>query len=232
MSDRFEKWSWSALGVYRKCHLWAKFKYLDRLPEPKHEKDDRRDRGTARHKLAEDFILADAAPFPEELTKFAGPLTDVRDIRKNNLGVVELEKPFYLDQNWRPTTEENRWLVVIPDIKVTVPGELNLTIDNKTGKKYGNEMSHYGQTELYSIVSWILDPSYEEYEAELWYLDLPETWQIVFRPTKLEAARAKLDAEVAKMMEDKWFRPSPSKMNCKYCPYNRKGGGQCPVSAV
>lgn len=232
MQERFSKWSWSMLGVYRTCHLWAKFKYLDRLPEPPREKEDARDRGTARHSMAEEFILADNAPFPAPLIKFEGPLTDVRDIRKNHLGTVQLEQEFFLDQFWKPTDKANRWLVVIPDIKVVVPGEINLTIDNKTGKKYGNEMKHYGQTELYSIVSMILDPGYESYEAELWYLDIPDTWQISFRPDKLEKAQAKIDAEVNKMMEDKYFRPSPSKMNCRYCPYGPRGTGDCPVGVT
>jgi hypothetical protein len=182
--------------------------------------------------MAEEFILAEDAPFPTPLIKFEGPLTDVRDIRKNNLGTVQLEEKFYFNQFWKPCEEKDRWLIVIPDIKVTIPGELNLTIDNKTGKKYGNEMKHYGQTELYSVCSWVLDDSYETYEAELWYLDLPDTWQITFTPEKLEKARAKIDAEVAKMMEDKWFRPSPSKLTCKYCPYGPRGTGACPVGVT
>jgi hypothetical protein len=232
MQEQFSKWSWSMLGVYRTCPLWAKFKYLDRLPEPEREKDDARDRGTQRHKLSEDFILADDAPFPAELIKFEGPLTDVRDIRKNKLGIVELEQPFYFNQYWKPCEEKDRWLVVIPDIKVTIPGELSLTIDNKTGKRYGNELKHFGQCELYSISAMILDPSHESYEAELWYLDIPDTWQITFTQEKLEKARAKIDAEVAKMMDDKYFRPRPSKLNCRYCPYGPRGTGACPVGVT
>lgn len=229
MHPQFIKWSWSMLQVYRTCRFWAYLKYIERSPEPPREKDDRRDRGTIRHKMAEDFILADDAPFPQELIKFEGLLTDVRDIRRGGLGEVTLEKPHYYDHNWRPCEEEDRWLVVIPDIHVKVPGQVNLTIDEKTGKRYGNELKHYGQTELYAITAKIDDPSFETYEAELWYLDLPGTWQITFEPAKLDKAQAKLDAEVNCMMEDKLHRPNPSKATCKYCPYAPHGTGACPV---
>lgn len=229
MHEQFVKWSWSALQVYRNCHFWAYLKYIERSPEPPRQADDRRDRGTARHDAAEKFILADDAPFPSELIKFEGPLTDVRDVRRSGLGNVSLEEEHYFNHAWQPCSKEERWLVVIPDIQVVVPGTVHLTIDEKTGKKYGNEMKHYGQVELYATCAWIKDPSFETYEAELWYLDLPDTWQITFTVAQLERARAKLDAEVTKMCEDKIHRPTPSKMTCKYCPYSPRGTGACPV---
>lgn len=217
------------LQVYRNCHYWARLKYLERSPEPPRDADDRRDRGTARHTLAENFILADDAPFPQELIKFEGLLTDVRNVRRDGLGVVEMEVPHYFDQNWRPCEEANRWLVVIPDIKVTVPGQFSLTIDEKTGKKFGNELKHYGQCELYAVTAWIEDPSFIEQEAELWYLDLSDVWPITFTTAQLDKARARLDTEVNKMMADRVHRPNPSKMTCKYCPYSPRGTGACPV---
>lgn len=232
MSDHIEKWSHSLLTVYRSCHYWAKLKYIDHSPEPPRDEKAANTRGTQRHKLAEDFILADDAPFPNDLVKFDGPLIDVRNIRRDGLGTVEVERKFYLDHNWKPCEEKDRWLVVIPDIKVVVPGEINLTIDNKTGKKYGNELKHYGQCELYSITAMLHDPGYESYEAELWYLDLPDTWQITFLPEKLEKAQVKLDNEVQKMMEDRYFRPSPSKLTCRWCPYSPQGTGVCPVGVT
>jgi len=217
------------LQVYRTCRFWAYLKYIERSPEPPREKDDRRDRGTQRHKMAEDFVLADDAPFPQELIKFEGLLTDVRDIRRDGLGEVTLEKPHYYDHNWRPCGEKERWLVVIPDIHVKVPGQINLTIDEKTGKKFGNELKHYGQTELYALCAKIDDDSFENYEAELWYLDLPDTWQINFTHQQLDKAQAKLDAEVQAMMADKLHRPNPSKASCRYCPFSPQGTGACPV---
>ena len=229
MQETFTKWSWSMLQVYRNCHYEARLKYLEHSPEPPRDSDDRRDRGSARHKMAEDFVLADDAPFPEELVKFEGPLTDARNVRRDKLGDVHIERKMFFDQNWQPCQEEGRWLIVIPDLSITVPKQFDLTVDYKTGKRYGNELKHYGQCELYSIAAWIEHPEFPEQEAELWYLDQKEIWPITYTVAQLSKAQVRLDKEVHLMMADKVHRPNPSKATCKYCPFSPRGTGACPV---
>ena len=229
MQETFTKWSWSMLQVYRNCHYQARLKYLEHSPEPPRKKDDPRDRGSARHKMAEDFVLATDAPFPQELIKFEGPLTDARNVHRDGIGEVKLEKKHFFDQNWKPCEEKDRWLIIIPDLTIKVPDQFSLTVDYKTGRRYGNELKHYGQCELYSVAAWIEDPRYTEQEAELWYLDQKEIWPITFTAEQLDKARARLDKEVTAMMADKVHRPNPSKQTCKYCPFSPRGTGACPV---
>lgn len=232
MALRFIKWSWSHLQVYRKCHYRARLKYIDRMPEPERKDDDARTRGTLIHKGMEDFVtLPQRTELPPILIPFEDPLQNIRDLNETGQASVEIEVPMYFDQNWNILPEDgpDRWLVVIPDANVRVPKEFCLTIDGKSGKKFGNEVSHFGQLELYSIAQWIRDNSFREYLAELWYFDQKDIVSHVFTPAQLERARARLDAEVAVMMKDIVHRPNPSKMNCKYCPYSPRGTGACPV---
>lgn len=233
MSLTFTRWSWSMLATYRKCHYRARLRYIDRMPEPPREKDDRRDRGVIIHKGMEDFVLGEERrELPEVLIPFEGPLQNMRDARLEG-HQVEVEKPLFFDKNWQLLEDDGpeRWLIVIPDATVHVPGEFLLTVDGKSGKKFGNEVSHYGQVELYSIAQWLRFPKLSAYDAELWYFDQKDVVSHQFTPSQLERARARLDAEVTLMMKDTIHRPNPTKMNCKYCPYSSRGTGACPVSA-
>ncbi len=230
MFKSFERWSWSMLMIYRKCPFWARLKYIDRRPEPKREDDDRRDRGIALHKNMQDFIVEKEPPLLDViLTPFDGLLLDVREAKQQGLAEVSVEEPMYFDQNWRPQKErDGYWFMIIPDLHVRTP-ELNLTVDGKSGKKHGNEVSHFGQIEFYCTCAWIHHPEHDLYNGELWYFDKKDVWPISFTVTQLEKARAKLDAEVQRMFADKIHQPRPSKMTCKYCPYNPRGTGDCPV---
>lgn len=229
----FRFWSWSMLQIYRKCPYWARLRYIDKSPLPPiDDKDEKRLRGIDAHDSMSKFVLADGTlpELHEALKPFKDILFDVRDIRTKGLGIVTSEVPKYYDQNWRPQeTRQDYWFQMIPDIHVKVPSELNMTVDGKTGKKYGNEVSHFGQMEFYAVCAWIDDPTFDLYKSELWYFDKKDVWSIDFTPRQLELARKKLDDEVARMFADKVHRPRPSKIVCRYCPYSPKGTGACAV---
>lgn len=225
------RWSWSSLSIYRTCHFWAKLRYIDRLPLPPRDDTAANERGVRMHKGAEDFVF-NGAEFPAELTKFQQQLHDARDVHHAVPGAVRGEAPLYFNANWKPCDEANKWLTIIPDLTIVVPREFNVTVDYKSGKRYGNEIKHHGQGQLYAIGQWCTDASFDVYEAEFWYLDLGQIWPMQFYANQLEHARAKLDAEVNRMFEDKFFRPSPSKQNCRYCPYAPHGTGACPVGVT
>jgi CRISPR/Cas system-associated exonuclease Cas4 (RecB family) len=225
MFKSFTHWSFSQWQTYRACRFQARLRYIEHEPEPPKKADDPRDRGSRIHKEVEDYILNLDHELAPELTHFKQTLDDVRAIC--NVANVEVEQHHYLDANWRPTDKAGKWLVYIPDLRVT--GPVNFTADTKTGKKYGNELKHYAQLELYSVCAYIEDPSYEEYESELWYIDQKDIVAHTFTPRQLEKARARIDTEVTKMMDDKIHTPSPNKITCKYCPYSPRGTGVCPV---
>lgn len=219
MSETFKTWSNSSLETYRSCPLRAKFKYIDKLPDPGNKYSDR---GNVIHNELQ-AVVEKGEPVPDYAKHFA-PLLEAAQDRD-----AICEKMFKFDHNWKPTDKwDDTWLVVKQDL-VLVDNDYVLTVDYKSGKKFGNEVKHMGQKTLYSIAAMILWPDRPEYIAEMWYIDQKEVTSHSFSPEVLKMARAKLDAEVSKMFDDRMFRPRPNVMNCKWCPYGPRAGGQCPV---
>jgi CRISPR/Cas system-associated exonuclease Cas4 (RecB family) len=227
----FERWSWSQLAVHRSCPFKAYLQYIERSPQPPMTDDDPRSRGIRMHATMEHFVDGSLNELPKNLEHFIEPATELRALKASGDAEVLLEVDHYLDANWKVAPKEQRWLKWIPDVAVRTPA-FSLVIDHKSGRQYGNELVHYAQGELYCIGEWIINPNLDSYDFEDWYLDQKTIVQHSFTPEHLEKSRARLDAEVEKMMNDRIHAPRPSKMNCKYCPFNSKGTGACPVSAV
>jgi len=221
MFKSFEHWSWSQLQTWRECPFKARLRYIDRAPEPPRAKDDPRDRGIALHKAAEDYLLK-GAPLDHAFAPFAVQMAELKNLNP------EVEQRNYLDRNWFPCDRDSRWAVYIPDVRATV-GDTTLTIDFKTGKKYGNEVKHFGQLQFYSVGDWCAKPTVSHHIGEIWYIDQKDIVPHQFSNTQLEQARARLDEEVTRMMADKIHAPRPNKVSCKYCPYSPRGTGACPV---
>ncbi len=217
---QFQRWSFSALDTYRSCPLRAYFRYIERIPDPGNKYSAR---GNSIHDDLQK-VVQDKLPVPDYASHFAPLLIEMQSAE------VACEQMMMFDQFWRPTDDkDNVWLYVKQDLITVAPGEFVLTVDYKSGKKYGNEVKHMAQMTLYSIAAWIHYPTVPEYIAELWYIDQKEITSKTFSRPVLEQARARLDAEVTRMFDDKTFRPRPNIANCKYCPYGPKGTGHCPV---
>lgn len=221
MFKSFEHWSWSQLQTWRECPFKARLRYIEHSPEPPRSPDDPRDRGTAIHKAAEDYLL-NGAPLDPVFEPFKEQMAQLKSLSP------EVEQKNYLDQNWMPCDREGRWVVYIPDVRVTV-SDTTVTVDFKTGKKYGNEVKHFGQVQFYSVGNWCAHPETVQHVGEVWYLDQKDIVVHQFQHAGLAAARARLDEEVARMMADKVHAPRPNKVTCKYCPYGPRGTGACPV---
>lgn len=217
--DQFTTWSYSALDTYRLCPLRAKFRYIDKLPDPGNKYSQR---GNEIHDQLEGVVKR-GEPVPDVAVHFAPLLEQMQQTD------TICEKMFMFDGNWQPTDDRSRvWLYVKQDL-VVVGDEYVLTVDYKTGKKFGNEVKHMAQKTLYSIAAKQLWPGREEYIAEMWYIDQKDLTSRSFTPAFLDQARARLDAEVEKMFADRTFRPRPNIQSCKYCPYGPRGSGHCPV---
>lgn len=219
--QKFKSWSWSQLQTYRECPYRAKLRYIERSPEPPPGESDPRERGKLIHKAAENYVKGHVDLAPElrpfkkqfEALKTLDPIT---------------EKFRYFDSDWVPCQKEGYWLVVVSDATV-IRQTASLNIDYKTGRKYGNEVKHYGQVQLYAIADRCEYPQLDTFDTELWYIDKKDIVPHGFTAKMLDDARARLDAEVHIMMSDTVHRPRPNKVTCKYCPYSPRGTGVCPV---
>ena len=209
-------WSFSALMNDEQCPYRTFLKVVKRTPEPD---SPAAARGTAIHTLAEDFVKGEILEMPVELKQLSGNYRWLRE--QYEAGKVSLEGEWAFDADWTPTgwRDANAWARIKADAVVYSSPTAAMVIDHKTGRKFGNELKHQQQTQLYAIATFLRDPALEYVETALWYIDHGE------------ATPGKYTRDQAMMFLPRWtlrgnrmtsrteFPPKPSKTNCKWCPF-------------
>lgn len=138
--------------------------------------------------------------------------------------VVKVGKKVHM---WVPA-----WLRLKLDAMV-MHDERNATvIDFKSGRKFGNEIKHAEQLQLYQLVTFLRYPQLETVTAELWYLDQKEgenlTSQRFTRDQGLRF-RSNFDRRGHKLTACNEWPANPTVFTCKWCSYGPWNGGQCQV---
>lgn len=137
--------------------------------------------------------------------------------------IVQMGKKFFV---WVPA-----WLRLKLDAIVFLSEHEAIVIDYKSGKRYGNEIKHAEQTQLYQLVSLLRYPKLEIIHTELWYLDVDELASSTF--TRQQGIRflPSFTKKGKAITECTDFPPSPSVFGCQkaYCPYGSWGTGHCAV---
>jgi len=223
--------SFSRLLDFEECPLRAKFKYVDRIPEPdrgpppKGKKEWPNDRGSRIHSEAEQFIKGELPTLPADLANFSIELHRARELYEQ--GRVETEEMWGFDKNWIPCASDDHKRVrfrIMADLKVDLEEGHALVVDFKTGKRWGNEVKHEQQKQTYALGLFRREPQLAKVTTELWYLDLPQEdvfSAVLTRSQGVVLLRA-LDARLKRMLEATHFPPRPSKFNCKFCPYREE----------
>lgn len=229
-------WSYSKLLDFEQCPYRYKLKHVDRVPE---QKSEAADRGTAIHTMAETFVKASkkaatSPPVPQELNKFAPEFQALRD--KHAQGLVSLEGEWGFDTNWLPAPYKTAWLRMKADAvvcdKPSAPTQA-IVIDFKTGRKFGNEVKHGEQVQLYALATAIRHPTITTLKVELWYLDKDELTSVDYTRSQALSFLKPFDKRAQKIEQAgkaDIFKPNPSVFTCKWCPYSQDKGGQCPHS--
>src|ERR1700722_6270359 len=124
MTQRITAWSYSRYQAYTECPAKAKYKFIDKLPEPP---APAMDRGTAIHKMAENYAKGVSKKIPEELKNFTQKFTKLKKAKP----IVEQEWAF--DKMWKPTDwfGPQAWLRVKMDASYKDQNTLYV-IDHKT----------------------------------------------------------------------------------------------------
>lgn len=105
-----------------------------------------------------------------------------------------------------------------------------VVIDYKTGQKFGNEIKHGEQVQLYALATAIREPSVKKLIVELWYLDKDDLTTVHY-PREHAVSFAKgFHKRAMKIETTKNFEPNPNAFTCKGCPYSSAKGGQCEHS--
>lgn len=218
--------SYSRLLDFESCRLKAYFKHVERIPDPRPA--TAADRGTDVHNRTELFVRGQGEA-PKEATKhFKDELDSLK--RHFDDGRASLEGEWAFDPDWQTTNWKGGWFRLKADAVVHLTPKHACVVDYKTGKRFGNEIKHGEQLQLYSLAVLLREPKVERVTAELWYFDQNElaTYEVT-RATGLRCLKG-FDNRARKMTQATTFPPNPNGYSCKWCPYKPVelgGTGHC-----
>lgn len=215
---KITSWSYSRYSLYSKCPAKAKYKFIDKLPDPG---GPAMERGNLIHKLAEDFTLGKIKKLPPELLRFKDQFMELKKSKP------EVEKTWAFTKDWIKTTWDD-WKGCTLRIKADascVDGDTIYIIDHKTGKKYDDNKE---QLDLTAAAAPIMFPKVKKIITSLWYLDQDGDNMVDKEYDAADAPqlRAEWDKRVEPMLNDTRFAPKPSH-ECRWCPFSKSKGGPC-----
>jgi hypothetical protein len=237
----FTAWSYSRYRDFKKCPLFAKLKHLDKVPEPD---SPAMARGTAIHKLAEDYLLGKLKKVPGDLRPLAGHFQAARKWP----GLL-CEEQWCFDKNWSPVYVPSKpfnlfnasewaafrsvWLRVKMDLHVRVQateGSALIVVDHKTGKFREYEQASYAeQQEIYGMGGLLKYPDVDVVAPRMWYIDegIQHGEDVLYPRADLPRLRKLWEQRVRPMFTETRFRPRQND-KCKWCPYGKEASGHCP----
>ena len=171
-----KSWSFSSLGEFEKCKYLSFLKRVQKIPEPERplppgKLEHANDRGSRIHDSAEHFVRG-TAKLIHELKPFEQEFLSLQRAFKE--GRVQLEGEWGMSTDWEPAEWKAAWLRLKLDALVFLSPTEAVAIDYKTGRKFGNEVKHAEQLQLYQLVTFLRYPQLELLHTELWYLDQDE----------------------------------------------------------
>ena len=229
--DRIDAWSYSRLTIFEQCKFRAKLAFLDKIPEPERplppgKTEHANDRGTRIHDAAERFVRGGVELLPE-LRTFSEEFHKLRELYAK--GRVSLEGEWAIDRNWDSVAWRSSvaWGRIKLDAFVSMSETHAAVIDYKTGKRFGNEVKHTEQGQLYQLAAFMKYPDLQLIDVEFWYTDQNEiTHQRYTRDQGLRLFKTWNDRASVMTIADQ-FPPNPNIFSCKYCPYGPRGTGHC-----
>lgn len=231
-----ESWSHSKLGDFEKCKFLCWLKHDQKIPEPERplpagKTEHANDRGSRIHDNCEQYVNGTIDQLTPEADKFFGPQIDLLRVLHAE-GLVSLEGEWGMSKDWEVAPWKGAWLRLKLDAIVFVDPTHAIVIDYKTGRKYGNEVKHAEQLQLYQLVAFLRYPKLEKVTSELWYLDQPDGQNITSMTfTRPQGLRFKggFDKRGTALTTNTDWKPNPNIHSCKWCQYGPWNGGQCKV---
>lgn len=215
-------WSFSRWETYEQCPLRFKLKNIDKIREPG---SPVLERGTAIHKIGEDYVTAKTKPrkVPAEYTHFTVELQHLRD----NNAYVEQDWGFRADWSWNGRNDwfgSDVWFRAKADACVVYDDNTALLVDWKTGRKYDkNEL----QVQLFAASAMLRFPDITEVDTRLWYVDAkPGDNEIdaTYYRKELPSIQKDWQKRIKPMFTDMKFPPKPN-AKCRFCHFRNKAAG-------
>jgi hypothetical protein len=185
-------------------------------------------RGSRIHDAAELYMTQRLELIPE-LSQFHEQFEAMRTLQASNDIIFAIEENWAFDENWIPTgwSSTDAWLRMKVDMLMLKETEA-LLIDYKSGRRYGNEISHMTQAQLYQLGTFIRYPELEHIEVEFWYIDVGEITRARFTRNFGMQFLPLMSSKGKEVTNEIRFDAKPAAFNCKYCPYgNEEGNGSC-----
>lgn len=236
-----KSWSFSRLGDFETCAYRAKLKFLDKVPEPERplkpgQTEHANDRGTRIHENIEKFIRGEAELCTEALKHFGPYIKSLKQYYE--AGKVEMEGEWGFDKDWKPCDYRTAWLRLKCDAVWHQDEESVTIIDYKTGRKFGNEVKHGDQLQLYALCAAIKYPHAKYIDVKLWYIDQPPHPADPSKHNATEEVKTSakwlymvklFNARGKRITEATEFPPNANAYSCQYCAYK---DGICPHAHV
>lgn len=230
-----KQWSASKLKTFSQCKLRAQLQYGQKIPEPERplppgKTEHANDRGSRIHLDAENFVQGvKGSVITSELEKFRPELESLRQLYAD--GKVSVEGDWAYAKDWTPVgwRDADAWLRAKLDVIVHLSEQEAVIIDYKSGSKFGNEVGHMQQMQIYQLISFLRFPKLEHITVELWYVDQKDEAITQASFTRAQGMKLKhsIERQAHALTDCMVFPASPNIFSCKYCPYGPRGTGHC-----
>jgi hypothetical protein len=226
-------WSFSKIGDFEKCKKYFWLKHEKKIPEPERplrpgQTEHANDRGSRVHDNCEQYVRGDIDNLAPEAEKHFGCQIDLLRVL-HEFGHVELEGEWGMDEDWEIADWDTAWLRLKLDVLVHVSYTDAIVIDYKTGKKFGNEVKHAQQLQLYALVAFLRYPELETVDAQLWYLDVNETTSQRFTRSQALRFMKSFEKRGSDIVGCTSWPANPNKFSCQWCLYGPEHSGHCDV---
>jgi CRISPR/Cas system-associated exonuclease Cas4 (RecB family) len=224
-------WSHSKLKDFDKCKRMFWLKHDQKIPEPERtlkpgQTEFANDRGTRIHEECELFINGTHDDLCPEAAKYFSDFFCLMRAMYGD-GLVIQEHEWGHDKDWEIAEWKKAWLRLKLDAMVRISPTEAWVLDWKTGRKFGNEVGHMEQLQLYTLCTFMRHPELETVRAELIYIDQGETTFVQMTRSQALRFRQGFDKRGIAATSCEVFPPNPNRWSCLYCSY--KNTEHCAV---
>lgn len=229
-----DSWSHSKLTDFEKCKFLCWLKHDQKIPEPERplppgKTEHANDRGSRIHDNCEQYVDGRIDVLTPEADKYFGPQLDLLRVLHRE-GLVSLEGEWGMDKDWEVAPWKKAWLRLKLDAIVFHSDTHATVIDYKTGRKFGNEVKHAEQLQLYQLVAFMRYPKLEHVTAELWYLDQKDgenLTSLTFTRKQGLRFRDSFHRRGSALVGCTKWPTNPNIHSCKWCMFGPWGSGHC-----
>lgn len=211
-------WSFSSLTRYESCPYAVYLSKVEKAPDPS---GPAADRGSAIHKECEDYIQGFTSEQTSNMKRFSALIDSLRE--KYADGIVEIEQDWAFDREWSVTgwSAPDCWARVKLDVMLHESETSGRVYDWKTGKKFGNEVKHSQQLQLYAIAAFIRYPKLEFVDGRMIYLDKGEELSMQYTREQALMFKPRWESRAFRLTTATDFQPKPSTHNCRWCAHGK-----------